>query len=145
MKGPDGKPVPTLTLLSPGMDYDPMRAQTAMYIEQWAKNIGIPLNLKLTDFNEIVTKAFDDVDFDMYILGWGIGRVPTYFKSFWHSSEMAPDGFNTPGYANPEFDALVEEFEYADTFEQARKAIFEAQKILAEDLPYIIPLHKPID
>jgi len=144
LKGPDGKPVPTVTLLSPGMDYDPMRAQTAMYIEQWAKNIGIPLNLKLTDFNEIVTKAFDDVDFDMYILGWGIGRVPTYFKSFWHSSEMAPDGFNTPGYKNPEFDALIEEFEYADTFEQARKAIFEAQKILAEDLPYIILFTNPM-
>lgn len=144
LKGPDGKAVPTVTLMSPGMDYDPMRAQTAMYIEQWAKNIGIPLNLKLTDFNEIVTKAFDDVDFDMYMLGWGIGRVPTYFKSFWHSSEMAPDGFNTPGYNNPEFDALIEEFEYADTFEQARKAIFEAQRLLAEDLPYIILFTNPM-
>ncbi|MGB9796774.1 ABC transporter substrate-binding protein [Fervidobacterium riparium] len=144
LKGPDGKAVPTVTLMSPGMDYDPMRAQTAMYIEQWAKNIGIPLNLKLTDFNEIVTKAFDDVDFDMYMLGWGIGRVPTYFKSFWHSSEMAPEGFNTPGYNNPEFDALVEEFEYADTFEQARKAIFEAQRLLAEDLPYIILFTNPM-
>ncbi len=144
LKGPDGKPVPTLTLLSPGMDYDPMRAQTAMYIEQWAKNIGMPINLKLTDFNEISTKAFDDVDFDMYILGWGIGRVPTYFKSFWHSEEMAPDGFNTPGYKNPEFDALVEEFEYADDFNQARKAIFEAQKILADDLPYIILFTNPM-
>ncbi len=144
LKGPDGKPVPTLTLLSPGMDYDPMRAQTAMYIEQWAKNIGMPINLKLTDFNEIVTKAFDDVDFDMYILGWGIGRVPTYFKSFWHSKEMAPDGFNTPGYKNPEFDALIEEFEYADDFNQARKAIFEAQKILADDLPYIILFTNPM-
>jgi len=144
LKGPDGKPVPTITLMSPGMDYDPMRAQTAMYIEQWAKNIGIPLNLKLTDFNEIVTKAFDEVDFDMYMLGWGISRVPTYFKSFWHSKEAAPDGFNTPGYNNPEFDALVEEFEYADTFEQARKAIFEAQKILAEDLPYIILFTNPM-
>jgi len=144
LKGPDGKPVPTITLMSPGMDYDPMRAQTAMYIEQWAKNIGIPLNLKLTDFNEIATKAFDEVDFDMYMLGWGISRVPTYFKSFWHSKEAAPDGFNTPGYNNPEFDALVEEFEYADTFEQARKAIFEAQKILAEDLPYIILFTNPM-
>ncbi|MGC8955488.1 MAG: ABC transporter substrate-binding protein [Fervidobacterium sp.] len=144
LKGPDGKPVPTLTLLSPGMDYDPMRAQTAMYIEQWAKNIGMPINLKLTDFNEIVSKAFDDVDFDMYILGWGIGRVPTYFKSFWHSGEMAPDGFNTPGYKNPEFDALIEEFEYADDFNQARKAIFEAQKILADDLPYIILFTNPL-
>lgn len=144
LKGPDGKAVPTVTLMSPGMDYDPMRAQTAMYIEQWAKNIGIPLNLKLTDFNEIVTKAFDDVDFDMYMLGWGIGRVPTYFKLFWHSSEMAPEGFNTPGYNNPEFDALVEEFEYADTFEQARKAIFEAQRLLAEDLPYIILFTNPM-
>ncbi|MEJ5257187.1 MAG: ABC transporter substrate-binding protein [Fervidobacterium sp.] len=144
LKGPDGKAVPTVTLMSPGMDYDPMRAQTAMYIEQWAKNIGIPLNLKLTDFNEIVTKAFDDVDFDMYMLGWGIVRVPTYFKSFWHSSEMAPEGFNTPGYNNPEFDALVEEFEYADTFEQARKAIFEAQRLLAEDLPYIILFTNPM-
>lgn len=54
------------------------------------KNISMPINLKLTDFNEISTKAFDEVDFDMFILGWGIPRVPTYFKDFWHSSQMAP-------------------------------------------------------
>jgi len=144
LKGPDGKPVPTLTLLCPSMDYDPMRAQTGMYIEQWAKNIGMPINLKLTDFNEISTKAFDEVDFDMFILGWGIPRVPTYFKDFWHSSQMAPEGFNVPGYANPEFDALVDEFEYADDFTEARKAIFEAQQILADDLPYIILFTNPM-
>jgi len=144
LKGPDGKLVPTLTLMSPGMDYDPMRAQTAMYIEQWAKNIGMPINLKLTDFNEISTKVFDEVDFDMFILGWGIPRVPTYFKDFWHSSQMAPEGFNVPGYANPEFDALIDEFEYADNFDQARKAIIEAQQILADDLPYIILFTNPM-
>lgn len=144
LRGPDGKPVPEIEFLSPGMDYDPMRAQTAMYIEQWAKNIGIPIKLKLTDFNEIVTRAFDEVNFDMYYLGWGIGRIPTYFRSFFHSAEMAPEGNNTPGYANPEFDALIDEFEFADNFEQARKAIFEAQKILAEDLPYIVVFTNPM-
>lgn len=144
LRGPDGRPVPEIEFLSPGMDYDPMRAQTAMYIEQWARNIGIPIKLKLTDFNEIVTRAFDEVNFDMYYLGWGIGRIPTYFRSFFHSAEMAPEGNNTPGYANPEFDALIDEFEFADNFEQARKAIFEAQKILAEDLPYIVVFTNPM-
>lgn len=114
LRGPDGRPVPEIEFLSPGMDYDPMRAQTAMYIEQWARNIGIPIKLKLTDFNEIVTRAFDEVNFDMYYLGWGIGRIPTYFRSFFHSAEMAPEGNNTPGYANPEFDALIDEFEFAE-------------------------------
>lgn len=57
---------------------------------------------------------------------------------------MAPEGFNVPGYANPEFDALIDEFEYADNFDQARKAIIEAQQILADDLPYIILFTNPM-
>ncbi|WP_126992733.1 ABC transporter substrate-binding protein [Thermosipho globiformans] len=144
LKGPDGNYVPDLELLSPSGEYDPMRATTAIYIEQWAKDLGIPIDVKLTDFNEIVTRAFDEVDFDMYMLGWGIGRVPTYFKSFWASDQMAPEGFNTPGYNNPEFDALVEEFEMADSFDEAVEAIKAAQELLAEDLPYIILFTTPI-
>ena len=134
LRGPDGKLVPTITLLAPSGEYDPMRATTAIYIEQWANDIGIPIEAKLTDFNEIVDKAFIQVDFDIYMLGWGIGRVPTYFKSFWYSKEAAPQGYNTPGYNNPEFDALIDEFERADNFEQAREVIMEAQELLAEDL-----------
>ncbi|QTA37592.1 ABC transporter substrate-binding protein [Thermosipho ferrireducens] len=144
LKGPDGKYVPDLELLAPSGEYDPMRATTAIYIEQWAKDLGLPIDVKLTDFNEIVTRAFDEVDFDMYMLGWGIGRVPTYFKSFWKSDQSAPEGFNTPGYSNPEFDALIDEFEMADSFDEAVEAIKEAQELLAEDLPYIILFTTPI-
>ena len=144
LRGPDGKLVPTITLLAPSGEYDPMRATTAIYIEQWANDIGIPIEAKLTDFNEIVDKAFIQVDFDIYMLGWGIGRVPTYFKSFWYSKEAAPQGYNTPGYNNPEFDALIDEFERADNFEQAREVIMEAQELLAEDLPYVVLFTTPL-
>jgi len=144
LRGPDGKLVPTITLLAPSGEYDPMRATTAIYIEQWANDIGIPIEAKLTDFNEIVDKAFIQVDFDIYMLGWGIGRVPTYFKSFWYSKEAAPQGYNTPGYNNPEFDALIDEFERADNFEQAKEVIMEAQELLAEDLPYVVLFTTPL-
>jgi len=144
LRGPDGKLVPTITLLAPSGEYDPMRATTAIYIEQWANDIGIPIEAKLTDFNEIVDKAIVQVDFDIYMLGWGITRVPTYFKSFWYSKEAAPQGYNTPGYNNPEFDALIDEFERADNFEQAREVIMEAQELLAEDLPYVVLFTTPL-
>ena len=144
LRGPDGKLVEKIELMAPSGEYDPMRATAAIYIEQWANDIGIPVEVKLTDFNEIVTRAFDEVDFDIYMLGWGIGRVPTYFKSFWYSEQAAPQGFNTPGYNNPEFDALIDEFERADNFEQAREVIMEAQELLAEDLPYVVLFTTPL-
>ncbi len=147
-KLPDGTPCPELELLAPSAGYDPLRATFALYIEQWAREIGIPIKANLTGFNVIVDKVWapDGFNFDMYILGWSLGNpaFPDYLYYFWHSSMDFIDGFNTPGYRNPEFDELADAFLAAQSVEEARPLVFRMQEILARDVPYIILFDSPI-
>ncbi len=147
-KLPDGRYCPELELLAPSAGYDPLRATFALYIEQWCKELAIPVKANLTGFNVIVNKVWapDGFYFDMYILNWPLGNpaFPDYLSYFWHSSQDVPSGFNTPGYRNPEYDRLAEEFLAAKSVEEARPLVFRMQEILAEDVPYVILFDTPI-
>lgn len=147
---PDGTPMPDLTLLSPSAGYDPMRATSAIWIEQWMREIGIPVTAELTGFNNISDTVFAQTDatWDMYILGWGLGNpaYPTYFESFWHcdyDTELT-GGFNTPGYCNEEFDQLSRDFLAATDLEAAQQMVYDMQTLLNEDLPYLPLFTTPI-
>lgn len=145
---PDGTPCRELELLTPSAGYDPLRATFGLYIEQWAREIGIPIKANLTGFNVIVDKvwAVDGFNYDMYILGWSLGNpaFPDYLYYFWHSDMDFIDGWNTPGYRNPEYDQLASAFLAAQNVDEARPLVLRMQEILAEDLPYIILFDSPI-
>ena len=147
-KLPNGEYCPELELLAPSAGYDPLRATFALYIEQWCREIGLPVKANLTGFNVIVNKVWapDGFNFDMYILGWSLGdpAFPDYLYYFWHSSQAEPEGFNSPGYCNPEYDKLAEDFLAADNLETARELVFKMQEMLAEDVPYVILFDTPI-
>jgi len=119
-----------------------LRATFALYIEQWVRELGIPLKANLTGFNVIVNKVWaeEGFDFDIYMLGWSLGdpSFPDYLYYFFHSSQDVPGGFNTPGYRNPEFDELAAKFLKTDSMEEARELAFKMQKLLAEDVPYVV-------
>jgi peptide/nickel transport system substrate-binding protein len=141
---PSGQPVPELTLLGPGVSFDPIRATYNFWIAEWARELGIPVQSELTGRDEILDRVFA-VNFDMYILGWtNLGDVafPEYFDSYFHSrwDTGISGGFNFPGYVSPEYDALADEFLSTDDIERARELVFEMQLRLANDRPYI-PLY----
>ncbi|MCD6401743.1 MAG: ABC transporter substrate-binding protein [Anaerolineales bacterium] len=146
LKMPDGQPMPEQTILGPGPAYDPIRATFNQWIGEWARELGMPIKSELTGFNTILGPVFIDADFDMYILGWSLGNVafPDYFEAFWHSrNDTAITGnYNTPGFHNDEYDALIDDFMSTADLEQARKDIFEAQIILADQRPYIPLFYK---
>ena len=149
LAGPDGTAVQPLELLAPGPGYDPLRATYSLFIEEWATDLGIPITANPTGFSVIVDEVFATGDgaleWDMYILGWGLTPFPDHVFSFFESSaDSADGGFNTPGYSNPEFDALAEEFRSVKTLEEARDLIFQADAILSEDLPYVVLFTTPI-
>lgn len=147
---PDGTPVPEMTLLAPSAGYDPMRATSAIWIEQWMRGLGIPVTAELTGFNTIQDAVFTEGDatWDMYILGWGLGNraYPTYFGPFWDCAYDAETtgGFNTPGYCNEEYDAAVAEFLAATDRETARDMVFQMQEMLANDVPYVTLFTTPL-
>jgi len=147
---PDGTVVPELKMMAPSAGYDPMRATAAIWIEQWANEIGIPVKAELTGFNNIADQVFaqGEATWDMYILGWGLGNpaFPTFFDAFFNSAQdtAATGGFNTPGYTNADFDALIAAFNASQSVEEARDYAFEMQVMLSNDLPYITLFTTPL-
>ena len=147
LRGPDGDEVPPLTLLAPGPGYDPMRATYSLFIEEWADDLGIPVSAEPTGFSVITDKVFtgDALGWDMYILGWSVTPFPDHvFKFFVSSADSAEGGFNTPGYSNPDFDALAEQFQSVKTLEEARDLVHRGDEIIARDLPYATLFTTPV-
>jgi peptide/nickel transport system substrate-binding protein len=143
---PNGEPMQPTTILGPGPAYDPLRATFNQWTSEWMRELGMPVESELTGFNTILGPVFVDANFDMYILGWSLGNpsFPDYFESFWHSrNDTAVTGNNnTPGYNNPEYDAVIDEFMSTADLERARELIYEAQMMLANDRPYVCLFYK---
>jgi ABC-type transport system substrate-binding protein len=151
---PNGTQVPELTLLAPGAGYDPFRATFAIWIEQWANQLGVPLTTASMAFNAISATAFDGsssealLAWDMYMLGWGGGdpSLPgTSLTFFFHSREdTANGGANSPGYRSTRFDQTSDAFEAATDLATAAQLTKEMDAIIAEELPYIVLFRTPI-
>ena len=144
LRMPNGEPVPPMNLIAPSAGYDPLRSTFAIWIERWMNEVGIPLRAELTGFNLIVDKVFNQQDFDMWILGWGLTRFPDYLESFFHSRYSDIEGRNAGGYSNPEYDRLADDFLSATEMDTARQQVFAMQQFLAEDLPYVTLFTTPI-
>lgn len=135
---PDGKPVPEMELLAPSPGYDPLRSTFAIWIEQWLNEVGIPIKANLTGFNIIVSKVFDEQDFDMWILGWSLTIFPDYVRDFFHSERAGLGDNNAGGYSNPQFDALADQIKTCETLESCKAIADQIQQILSTELPYIV-------
>ena len=144
LKMPNGEQVPPMEVLAPSPGYDPLRSTFAIWIERWLNEIGIPLRANLTGFNVIVERVFDQQDFDMWILGWGLSPFPDYLEPFFHSRHSELEGHNPGGYSNPEFDRLADQLLAETDLETARQQVFEMQEFLAADLPYVVLFDTPI-
>lgn len=143
MKMPNGEPMPNLELLAPAATYDPLRATYSVWIEQFGNTLGIPITANPTDFNTIVDKVFPDgvaPKYDMYILGWSLDVFPDFYESFFHSRNHTEknNGSNNTGYANKEFDKVADQLLTATTEEEARDLVWQLERILDQDLPYVV-------
>jgi ABC-type transport system substrate-binding protein len=139
LTGPGGEMIQDIELLAPGPGYDPMRATFSLWAQNFMNDLGIPVTANPTGFNTIVDQVFGPVDWDMYILGWGVSVFPDYLGALFHSeNDSVQDGFNSPGYSNPEFDALSDAFDAATNLDEARALSFQMQEILARDAPYVV-------
>ncbi|MEX1126882.1 MAG: ABC transporter substrate-binding protein, partial [Acidimicrobiia bacterium] len=136
-----------LTILTPGEEYDPDRPEYAGEIEKTLETLGFDVRPVVTDFDTVVDLAFNAGadgarQYDMYLLGWTLGNpaFPAYYRWF-----FAPDGpANSTGYADVEFAAELAEFEQASNLETAKSALWQMERILAVDLPYLVLDHPEI-
>ncbi len=131
----------TFNFIYPNSAYDPRRALFGVQVEKWANQVGIPVRGVPTGFNVIVTKIFDEQDFDWWSLGWSLGTAalgaPTYLKDFYHTEHTDVGDDNAQGYSNPEVDKLLDAFLAERDLNKARAIVLQLQEILAVDAPYL--------
>ena len=107
-------------------------------IQQDLAKVGIRLAIRSS---ELATLQ-DDVlkgNFQIFSLQWvGGGLVdPDMLRRVFHSKQTPPSGFNRGHYDNPLADSLIDRATTA-LDEATRKRLYgEAQKVIAEDAPYI--------
>lgn len=144
----DGAPVTEeITILAPGPGYDPLRATFSLFVAQALSDLGFNAQAYPTDFNVLVNSVYlpndaGELEFDMYMLGWSLGNpaLPTYHESFFagKNDTLVNDGNNNMGFNDPDFNALVEEFNRALTFEEAYDILWQMEDILFDKKPYIL-------
>ena len=143
----DGQTVPELEILAPGPGYDPLRATYAVWIETWLEQLGFEANANPTDFNAIVDAVYtpdsnNELDFDMFILGWSLGNpaLPTHYEAFWsaRNDTLLNGGNNSVGFNNVEFESLIDEFNATKDEDEAYRLMWEMERILASEKPYIL-------
>jgi len=94
-------------------------------------------------FGALLQRVKDRHEFDAFILGYGqLSLDPDYLRSFFHSENDRPGGWNMSGYNNEAFDRLADESVTAMDTQQRRELVREMQRVVMEDVPYI-PLYNP--
>ncbi len=116
---------------------DDFRQQAAV-IQQNLREVGVDVDAQSLEF----ATMFADVvkgNFQMVQMQWAGGAVvdPDILRRVFHSQMAPPNGFNRGRYSNPEVDRLIDLASAAATEEERKKYYGEAQRIIAEDSPYI--------
>lgn len=139
----DGRPPQPLTILTPGDAYDPARPDYVREMADTLSLFGFDARPVETDFDTVVDLAFTpgedgQLHYDMYVLGWTLGdpTLPGYYGAL-----FAGNGpLNNTGYESDDFTTALQAYERAFTTDQAFSALWEMERILAIDLPYL-PLY----
>ncbi len=140
---PDGTPMADFTILTPPADYDPARAMAGVMVQEWLRSAGLPASSKPMAFGSLLDQVKGRHDFDMFVLGYGsLNPDPNYLKSFFHSENDQPRGWNMSGYHNPRYDDLADKSARTMDPEERQDLIWEMQRILMRDVPYL-PLYNP--
>jgi peptide/nickel transport system substrate-binding protein len=134
--GPDG-PLPRMNLQLKISTNEEYRLQSTV-IQQDLRKVGI--NLEVRTY-ELATVFADLVkgNFQMTSLQWVGGAMldPDILRRVYHSSQVPPAGFNRGFYSNPEVDRFIDLASMAIDEADRKRLYGEAQKLIAEDLPYI--------
>jgi peptide/nickel transport system substrate-binding protein len=140
---PNGNPMEKFTILTPPADYDPLRAMAGMIIQEWLRVVGIPASAKPMAIGSLIEQVKGRRKFDAFIMGYGgLDIDPDWMRNFFHSGNDKPRGWNMSGYHNPDFDRIAEDSASTLNREKRQKLIWEMQRIISRDIPYI-PLYNP--
>ena len=140
-----GEPVPSVTVLSNVQAADPIEFETTRLLVENMRQLGLDVEHQAIPWeqqSELVW--FNRGDWQM--TAWRMVARPErmdpdeFVFNLFHSS-TAENGYNFVGYINPEYDALAEAQRSETDPEARRQLVYDAQAIIAEDVPYVFVAH----
>jgi peptide/nickel transport system substrate-binding protein len=149
-----GAPVEPIIVLSNTQAEDPIEFETTRLLVENMRQLGLQVEHKAVPwaqysdtvwFQRLETpEAAGGTGWQM--TAWRMVARPErmdpdeFVFNLFHSS-TAENGYNFVGYNNPEYDALAEAQRGETDQETRRQEIFEAQAIIANDVPYVYVAH----
>lgn len=107
--------------------------------EMWAE-IGISLELQAVDPDALTAQCCPAFDFDIMIWGWASDPDPSALL-YVYTSDGIPTGSSETGYSNPKYDELYAEQQVTLDFDARKDIVWEMQKLVHDDVVYIIPFY----
>lgn len=105
----------------------------------WSQ-IGVRTELQGLDPDALTAVCCPAFDFDIILWGWGSDPDPAFLLSVMTTDEI-PTGMSETGYSNPAYDALYAQQAVELDHDARRDLIWEMQRIVHEDVVYIIPYY----
>jgi peptide/nickel transport system substrate-binding protein len=112
------------------------REKSAVIIQRRLKEIGINVKIRAIEWASFISRFINTGDFDVVILGWGLGLDPDQYN-IWHSSQQAPGQFNFVGYNNPTVDRLLEQGRTEFDPDKRMKIYHQFAETLLADSPIV--------
>jgi peptide/nickel transport system substrate-binding protein len=131
--GPGGEPRLRLSLKT--STAEAYRLQAAV-IQQQLADVGIALDLRSYEFATLLSDVVRG-NVQLYTLQYVGITDPDMLRRAFHSSQVPPAGFNRGHYRSAAADRLIDLATAALDDQQRREYYQEAQRVIAEDAPYI--------
>jgi peptide/nickel transport system substrate-binding protein len=111
------------------------RVQAAA-IQQDLARVGIAVDVRSSELLTLLSDAARG-NFQMYTLQWVGVTDPDMLRRVYHSKQAPPSGLNRVFYQNADVDRLIEAAAAAVSDEQRKSLYVDAQRLIAQDVPYI--------
>ncbi len=135
---PDGQPFnfrmswPSDSLTAPRM--------AELLSEMWGQ-VGVTLEMQAVDPDALTALCCPAFDFDIMLWGWSSDPDPSALL-YVYTTEAIPTGSSETGYSNPEYDDLYAKQQTTLDFDARKDIVWEMQKIVHDDVVYIIPYYE---
>lgn len=108
--------------------------------EMWGR-IGVSVEPQVVDPDALTAQCCPAFDFDIMIWGWSSDPDPSALL-YVYTTDAIPYGSSETGYSNPEYDKLYAQQQVELDADGRRDIVWEMQKIVFDDVVYIIPYYE---
>ncbi|CAG0958542.1 Oligopeptide-binding protein AppA [Anaerolineales bacterium] len=105
--------------------------------EMWGQ-VGVSLEMQAVDPDALTAQCCPAFDFDIMLWGWSSDPDPSALL-YVYTTEAIPTGSSETGYSNSTYDELYAKQQTALDFDSRKDVVWEMQKIVHDDVVYIIP------